>query len=90
MTALLSDEERTTGREQFLMSFCNLFTDAEFAKAIGVTEQTLTEWRCKKIGPAYVKLGRNVFYHLHDVNKWIQTRRVQTSESANEEAKAQA
>ena len=34
-----------------------LLTPSEMAKALSVSENTLAVWRCKGVGPDYIKLG---------------------------------
>lgn len=34
----------------------------QFAELSGLGESTLSEWRTQHTGPAYVKIGRRVFY----------------------------
>lgn len=34
----------------------------QFAELSGLGESTLSEWRTQHTGPAYVKVGRRVFY----------------------------
>ena len=48
-----------------------LLTDEEVAELVGVTIQTLAIWRSNGEGPAYVKLGRQVFYRRADILAWI-------------------
>ena len=43
----------------------------DFASALGIAEQTLAGWRCNKQGPAFVKLGKTVFYRREDLKIWI-------------------
>ena len=39
----------------------------------------LAQWRHKKMGPAYYRLGRKVIYRGSDLNTWAEARRVDTS-----------
>lgn len=48
-----------------------LLSPEEIATMLEVTAHTLAQWRAEKRGPAYVRLGRNVFYRLADVQAWI-------------------
>jgi hypothetical protein len=32
---------------------------------------TLATWRSQKKGPAYVKLGKRVFYTVNDIAQWV-------------------
>ena len=31
---------------------------------------TLRNWRCKRIGPTYVKVGKGVLYSIADLDRW--------------------
>lgn len=54
-----------------------LLTPAEVAELLGVTAQTLAEWRSTKRYPLdYVKVGRNVRYREADVQAFIESRKV--------------
>jgi hypothetical protein len=35
-----------------------------------ITAGTLANWRCQRVGPAFVKLRGRVLYPLHQVEKW--------------------
>jgi hypothetical protein len=41
------------------------------ATALGVKADTLATWRSQGRGPAFVKIGRRVFYRLNDLHKFI-------------------
>jgi hypothetical protein len=45
--------------------------DDKAAAALGVKPATLATWRSQGRGPAFVKMGRRVFYRLLDVNQFI-------------------
>jgi hypothetical protein len=49
----------------------NLLTEGELAKELRVSDATLVSWRQKRIGPAYTKLGKRVFYRRESVAAWI-------------------
>lgn len=70
----LEPHDPLTLREQL-----DLVTPAEFAAALGYSEQTLAIWRCEGDGPPYVKLGRNVFYRRATIREWIAKRELQPS-----------
>ncbi len=53
-----------------------LASSAEVAEVLGIPEKTLAEWRCRGIGPGYLKVGRYVRYRWPVVNAWIATREV--------------
>jgi hypothetical protein len=46
-----------------------------------MSERTLERWRCQGIGPAFVKLGGKVVYHLTDIEEFEKgNKRYSTSE----------
>ncbi len=49
----------------------DLISPVELARALGLAEQTLATWRSDKTGPAFVKLGKSVFYRREDLKHWI-------------------
>lgn len=51
-------------------------TPAAAAEYLGVSEQTLRNWRSQGRGPAYWRLGR-IFYVRTDLDRWARTRRVE-------------
>lgn len=53
-----------------------LVTPEQLAAELGITEKTLSQWRYRGTGPAYIKLGGNhrsapVRYRRADVNRWL-------------------
>jgi hypothetical protein len=54
-----------------------LQSEEDTARMLCVAKDTLKQWRCKGFGPAFLKLGKSVFYRTADVDEWIsQQRRV--------------
>lgn len=49
-----------------------LLTHHEVAQLLGVSGNTLYNWRYERRGPAWYKMGREVRYRLSDVLKWQQ------------------
>lgn len=49
--------------------------DVSAAKVVGVKPATMRSWRCRGIGPAYVKLGpglrASVRYHRRDLDRFL-------------------
>jgi hypothetical protein len=52
-----------------------LIPDGEAAKILYQRKQTLAAWRCEKKGPAYLKIGRRVFYRRADIGEWLAVQR---------------
>jgi hypothetical protein len=52
-----------------------LVSSAVAAKQLGVKQQTLTAWRCEHRGPAFIKIGRAVWYRRADIAAFIGAQR---------------
>ncbi|WP_146908820.1 helix-turn-helix transcriptional regulator [Arenimonas daejeonensis] len=53
-------------------------SEREAAAYLGVgSERTLQDWRHRKIGPVYSKLGRRVVYDLADLDAFLAAGRVE-------------
>lgn len=48
-----------------------LMTSAEVCEYLGTTQYTLSLYRLRGTGPAYMKLGRCVRYRVKDVREWV-------------------
>jgi predicted DNA-binding transcriptional regulator AlpA len=46
------------------------FTADQLAGRWGITTGTLANWRNSNTGPAYIKLGASVRYHLSDITEY--------------------
>lgn len=42
------------------------------ASHLGVTVKTLTQWRWRKTGPRWLKVGGAVRYRWEDIEKWLE------------------
>lgn len=49
----------------------SLITPTALAEALGTTERTLSEWRIRGTGPAFIRLGRSVRYRPDVVDSWL-------------------
>ena len=52
-----------------------LLSEGELALALGLCATTVEGWRQRGVGPAWVKLGQQVFFYEPDVLDWIQANR---------------
>ena len=41
---------------------------------------TLAQWRSKSTGPAYVRIGRRIFYRGRDLNEWLEKQTVRPTD----------
>lgn len=53
----------------------SLITNDEAARLLGLKPQTLMMWRHESRGPAYVKVGRYVYYRRTDLSSWLTSHR---------------
>lgn len=49
----------------------------ELAELTGHSINTLAHWRGAGKGPAFLKLSRRVAYPVSDIEKWLQSRRIE-------------
>ena len=56
-----------------------IVADWELQEAFGLKGRTLMDWRTKGVGPAYIKIGRSVYYRVSDVLAFIDAQCVSTN-----------
>lgn len=49
----------------------SLITASVLASLLESTERTLSEWRIRGTGPAYIRVGRSVRYRPEAVDAWL-------------------
>jgi len=54
----------------------NYLTDVEAAQVLGLSKQTLRNWRFNRRGPAYHRAGRAIRYAKADLQSYMQARRI--------------
>ncbi len=59
-----------------------LLSSDEVARLLNVKPGTLATWRCKCVGPCFLKLGRGVFYRQSAIMAWVQTREIDPAAKA--------
>jgi hypothetical protein len=52
-----------------------MISEADLAAQLQQQTTTLAAWRVSGRGPAYVKIGRKVFYTRNDVSAWLARQR---------------
>ena len=61
---------------------CAMLTEIEAAKYIGMSQSFLRQDRMNGFrtgrtkGPAFIRVGRNIRYHLYDLEAWMDENRV--------------
>ena len=48
-----------------------VLTEEQASKYLEVAPQTLANWRNRREGPPYCKIGRRVMYRLPDLDRWV-------------------
>lgn len=52
------------------------FNTVEAAGYLGISRKTLEDWRWRRLGPAYARLGRRVIYRKADLDAFVESRKV--------------
>jgi len=53
-----------------------LMNDEKAAKFLDVGLQTMRNWRCRRQGPDYIKMGRSVRYSERDLLRYLESRKI--------------
>ena len=64
----------TTTKRTTSQRLGDLLTPAQLAERLGIPETTLTDWRYRRRGPAWVRVGRLVRYPAAMVDEWLAAR----------------
>jgi hypothetical protein len=59
----------STSIEAFLEDY---FTEEQLAAALGKTVRALRDWRTRRYGPPWAKIGETVIYHKPKTRQWLQ------------------
>jgi len=59
--------------------------EIDAARMLGLSVQTLRNYRYLRTGPPYLKLGRAVRYLVEDLEKYLAARRIVPEENEREE-----
>jgi hypothetical protein len=59
-----------------------LLPEDEAARELKVKPQTLGAWRHRGQGPAFIKVGKLVFYRASDIRAYVASRVVRPTEAA--------
>ena len=55
-----------------------IYTDKQAAEILGMSVQTLRNWRCERRGPKFCKFGRSVRYSAEALHEFIDQTEVKT------------
>lgn len=59
-----------------------LLTIEETMAVLHKASTTLAHWRCAGTGPAYVRVGRTIFYPRHEIDKYLRSNTIRPSVAA--------
>jgi predicted site-specific integrase-resolvase len=62
------------------MEHLGFVAEGQAARFLGVSVQTLRNWRCQGRGPAYIKKGRMVRYAMQDLMDYMTAGRIDPEE----------
>ncbi|MCH9695190.1 MAG: helix-turn-helix domain-containing protein [Gammaproteobacteria bacterium] len=48
-------------------------TAADAASYVGYTTNTLAQYRCRRLGPSYMKARGRVLYAVEDLDNWVES-----------------
>jgi excisionase family DNA binding protein len=51
----------------------DLMTEDELCEVLGLSKPTLQTWRSLRKGPAWIKVGKRVFFDKRQVEAWLQS-----------------
>ena len=66
-----------------MTNVAKVFSTAEAARVLGLSESTLAKLRLNGNGPVYCKLGRKVVYRIADLEQWLQSRTARDTSDAD-------
>jgi hypothetical protein len=49
----------------------DLIRESDLAAELDRDVRTLQRWRARRIGPAYIRIGRQIFYRAEAVREWL-------------------
>jgi hypothetical protein len=64
-----------------------LLTPAQLSELLLVTIKCLATWRCKGLGPAFIKVGGRVMYPEDRVRSWLAENEARSTAQAQSKAK---
>jgi len=59
--------------------------DTEVSQLIGISRSGLRQWRRRRRGPRYFRIGRLIRYQLADVQRFLDANAVETDDSSHAE-----
>ena len=68
--------ENIEGKKSVLEGKHRFLKDEQAADLIGLSVQTLRNWRFKREGPPYIRAGRSIRYSFQDLLGWMEGKRI--------------
>lgn len=58
-----------------------LLTHQESAARLRKPVATLTDWRYRRTGPDYIRMGRSIYYRRSALDRWVETHTIRPGSS---------
>src|SRR5215472_14819535 len=65
-----------------------LLSPEELAQGLELSKTTLATWRCKRVGPPFVKIGRKIWYPKDRVLAWMEANLHESAEEGSRDGSA--
>ena len=78
------DQQWSAIRMQVAASRKQRLSTTEAAKHLGIAKSTMDKMRSEGRGPRYLKLGGRVFYMVNDLDSYLESKMVETTDSRNQ------
>lgn len=57
-------------------------SERDAASFLGITQRTLQDWRLRRRGPAFIRLGRRIAYDRADLERFLAANRVEPAQGS--------
>ncbi len=57
-------------------------SERDAASFLGITQRTLQDWRARRRGPAFIRLGRRIAYDRADLERFLAANRVEPAQGS--------
>ena len=67
----MAKDEHNNGRPKVPPVLDGLMTDNELGEELDRDPRTLARWRALRVGPKFLRIGRQLFYRRESVRAWL-------------------
>ena len=58
-----------------------LWGQRKVSDELGLSIRTLENWRAKRVGPAFLRLGAQIYYKVSAIEEWINSQQAEMPDS---------